>query len=122
MEVPGVAWAGPLVIPLADQRPPLVLTARIKPGADSCYETWVAMGAPHNLSVSEEALLRAHATPAWTQQRITSQAGSIAWDEHLEPGAILFVEVRPVDVAALPRDVDAKSLAVWDAQMVAKSH
>ncbi len=118
-------WRGPITIPLvdmkADTREHLVLTARVKPGAGSCYETWRAMGSPHNLSSSEEALLRAHATPVWTQQRCTPRAGVITWGEVLEPGELLFIEVRPTDLAALPRDVDAKSLAHWDALMGAKS-
>lgn len=114
-------WLETLRIPVRTPGAYEVLTARVKPGAGSCYETWLDMGRPHNLSASEEALLRAHATPEWRHQRITATADHVVWNERLEPGEILFVEVRPVDGAALPRTVDATSLAAWDVIMGAKS-
>ena len=114
-------WHETLRIPVTTTGEHLVLTARVKPGAGSCYETWLAMGRPHNLSASEEALLRAHAVPEWKQQRITANAHHVTWNDELAPGEILFIEVRPVDGAALPRTADAGSLAAWDVIMGAKS-
>ncbi len=110
------AWSGVITLPVADGTWE-VLTARVTAGHGSCYETWMAMGAPHNLSASQEALLRAHAMPYWTHRRLRASNGTVTWNECLEPNELLFIDLTRVDIAALPRSVDAASLATWDQAM-----
>lgn len=98
-----------------------MLTSRIRPGAGSAYETWIAMGRPHSLAPSEEAVLRAHATPEWTAALITATDGMIDLPVRLEPGEVLYVEIRPPGEAALPRSVSPADLAKWDAGMGERS-
>jgi beta-xylosidase len=95
----------------------LVLCARVGPGAGSAYERWLAMGAPHDLPPTVEDALRAMAQPAWTCDRLTAKDGVIELPLRLEPGEILYLEVRPVGQRAFPRSTDPASMATWNAGM-----
>ncbi len=110
-------WTDTLRVPVAAIGEHLVLTARVGAGAGSAYEHWLAMGAPHDLAPTVERALRTLAEPAWSTQRLSSNAGHVAVPLALAPGELIFIEVRPVGQTALPRTVDAKAMERWNAIM-----
>ncbi len=114
-------WQDELRVPVTSDGEHLVLCARVSTGAGSAYESWLAMGAPHDLAPTVERALRAMAEPRWTTQRMPAQSGSVAVPLRLEPGELLFMEVRPVGQSAMPRKADAASIAAWDAIMGERS-
>lgn len=67
-----------------------MISTRIRAGAGSAYETWLALGRPQNLSDGEEQLLRAHAQPAYDVQRLTGDEVAFT----LAPNEVLLLEIR----------------------------
>ncbi len=108
-------WRETVTLPCTG--PARLLTAVIGEGHGSAWESWVAMGRPHNLSVSEDTLLRAHATPTWQARLVAPVAGLVALDLDLAPGEVLYAELRAQGEEAMPRKADAKALAVWNKNM-----
>lgn len=98
-----------------------ILTARIAANAGSAYESWIAMGSPHTLAPSEEALLRAHSQPAWTARVHPVDDPMVTVPFTLAPGDVLYIEIRPLGESALPRTTDPAALAAWDLAMGARS-
>lgn len=117
-ELPGQPiWRDRLEIAVPDAAERLVLSSRLRAGAGSCYETWRSIGSPQDLSAPEEALLRAQAEPERRAERHSPHGGRIGLEATLQPGEVLLLQIRPVGRSALPRQVDAKALAAWDAIM-----
>ncbi len=111
------AWNDRLRMPVEGAGEHLVLTARVGPGAGSAYEHWLAMGAPHDLSPTVEEALRAMAQPAWTCERVTPAAGAVEIPLRLDPGELLYLELRPIGQRAFPRGTDPAAMAAWNAGM-----
>lgn len=99
----------------------VVLTARIAAGSGSAYESWMAMGAPQDLTPVMEQALRAHAEPEWRIDGREAVGGVVELDVELAPGEVLAIQVRPAGQRALPRTTDPKALAMWNAAMGEKS-
>ena len=114
-------WSDHIRLPVETDAPHLVLVSRIAAGAGSAYETWMAMGAPHDLTPVMEAALRAQAEPAWMVSLHTPCNGSVDLDLTLAPGEVLYLHVRPQAQRALPRRTDPKALAQWNAAMGERS-
>jgi xylan 1,4-beta-xylosidase len=113
-------WHVRLEVPVS-AAPQIALSARIGLGHGSAYETWLALGAPQNLSPSDEALLRAHAEPQWQVEQPVISAGVAVLELSLAPGEVLFLDVHPAEPRALPRKTSAAALAAWDASMGERS-
>lgn len=115
------AWRERVRLPTAGGAAQVVLSARIRAGAGSAYESWLALGAPHNLAPVEEAALRAQAEPQWTVAAVSAIAGMVELEVVLEPGEVLYLQIRPQGARARPRTTDAKALATWNAAMGERS-
>lgn len=116
-------WRDTIQLPVATANRQLAVTVRIKPGAGSCYETWLAMGRPQNLSPTQESLLRAHAIPEHRVQTVTPTAGAsgarcaIDLPVELLPGEVLYVEISPAGPAAAPKGAKLHDLQRWNKLM-----
>lgn len=120
LDAPEGAWHETVRIPLPAGTWRL-LTTRIAGGQGSCYESWLAMGAPQDLAPAEVALLRAHSEPAWSAELVTVGTAGLELPIHLHPGEVLLLEVAPPGQRVLPRRGDAKALAAWNQAMGATS-
>jgi xylan 1,4-beta-xylosidase len=110
-------WRERLRIPVDGDGEQLVVSARIGAGAGSAYESWLAMGAPHNLAPAEESALRAHAEPTWTITRVVPVQSVVGLDIVLLPGEVLYLQVRPLGARSMPRSASPADLARWNALM-----
>lgn len=115
------AWRERVRVPLAAAGAHVVLMARVRAGAGSAYESWLAMGAPHNLSPLEEEALRAHAEPAWEMATVAAGSQAAELDVELAPGEVLFVHIRPQGMRCMPRAAVAADLERWNAAMGERS-
>jgi beta-xylosidase len=98
-----------------------IISARIRPGAGSAWETWCNMGCPHNLALEEEYLLRAHSVPEYAVALQLPAEGKLAVPFKLEPGEVVYMQCRPVGVAAMGRTIPPELLRKWEADQGAKS-
>jgi len=69
-----------------------LISTRITAGAGSCYESWLARGAPQDLSPAEEALLRAQSEPQWAASLVLAGPAGLDLPVDLAPGDVLFLE------------------------------
>lgn len=117
------AWRDTLRFPVATPERQQAITLRIKAGAGSCWETWVAMGRPQNLSRTQESLLRAHAVPEHRLQTVQANAGSggvpyaVDLPVELLPGEVLYVELGPLDSVAAPKGAKIHDVQRWNKLM-----
>jgi len=100
-------------MPWSKSAEPVLLQERIRAGAGSCYETWQSLGRPQNLSPGERHLLDAHAIPEAQLFRPEAQNGQLRHNFRLDPGEVLYVELRPEGAAALPKTPLRQDLAAW---------
>jgi beta-xylosidase len=116
-----VRWKDTLRLAAPSQGDQSVVTSRIAVGAGSAYETWCAMGRPHNLSTTELELLDSHSRPRMEAQRLTPADGQVERAFDLAPNEVLYIEIRPCSPAAVPKGPDAKDVARWDLAMGERS-
>jgi xylan 1,4-beta-xylosidase len=114
-------WAGVLEVPWTESDKPVLVQERITAGAGSCYETWQSLGGPQNLSPIERQLLEVHACPESRLFQPDVDDRRVAHDFRLAPGEVLYVELRPQAVAALPNGSLRQELAAWYSTMHEKS-
>ena len=114
-------WAGALELPWTDSAKPVLLQERITAGAGSCYETWQSLGTPQNLSPTERHLLEVHADPEARLFQPEAQNGRVRHEFRLAPGEVLYCELRPQGVVALPKAPLRQELAAWYAARREKS-
>lgn len=69
------------------------LVFKVRKGAGSARETWEAMGRPHNPTVAQDELLRAHATPEASLVPIRKGASGWELELTLEPHEFALIEV-----------------------------
>jgi xylan 1,4-beta-xylosidase len=98
-----------------------IITMRIKSGAGSCYETWLAMGRPQNLSSAQESLLRAHAVPEHRLHVIQPAGGMIELPIELLPGEVLYLELRASGPVAAPKGAKLDDVKRWNKAMSDRS-
>jgi xylan 1,4-beta-xylosidase len=116
-------WRDTLQLPVATPDRQLAVSVRIKGGAGSCYETWLAMGRPQNLSPTQESLLRAHAVPEHRVQTVTPATDAngarrtVELPVELLPGEVLYVEISPVGPAVAPKGAKLNDLQRWNKLM-----
>jgi beta-xylosidase len=83
----------------------LLTVAKVKVGAGSVKETWVAMGRPQNLTPIQEAALRTLAEPEYSFEVIDADE-SARFSLSLESNEFLYFELKPVDEVALAKSVE----------------
>jgi xylan 1,4-beta-xylosidase len=96
-------WTDTVRLPVTDGTSYKAITTRITAGAGSAWETWCALGRPHNLSRAEERLLRAHATPEYGFALPVTADGHADLPFTLRPGEVLYLEIRPTTSVAMPK-------------------
>jgi xylan 1,4-beta-xylosidase len=83
----------------------LLTVAKVKVGAGSAKETWVAMGRPQNLTPIQEEALRNLAEPEYSFEVIDAD-DSARFSLSLESNEFLYFELKPVDEVALAKSVE----------------
>jgi xylan 1,4-beta-xylosidase len=106
-------WTGTLQLPWAESVKPVLVQERITAGAGSCYETWLSLGGPQNLSPIEHELLQAHAMPEARLFRPDVQHEQVSHPFQLAPGEVIYLELRPEGAVALPNSMLRQDLAAW---------
>jgi xylan 1,4-beta-xylosidase len=103
--LPGMAdelpWTGVLEIPWTDAAKPVLVQERIASEAGSCYETWLSLGTPQDLSPVERNLLEIHSVPEGRLFQPEVENQRVMHDFRLAPGEVLYLELRPQGTAAI---------------------
>lgn len=110
------AWTDTLRVSGIGERN-IACIGRIKPGAGSAYESWLAMGRPQNLSHGQEQLLRAHSHPEYRSTIVDPTDGTVEIPVVLQPGEVVYVEIMPLDSAPSRNLAGQPQLALWDKLM-----
>ncbi len=95
-------WTGILEMPWNESAKPVLAQERITAGTGSCYETWLSLGSPQNLSPAEHHLLEAHAVPEARLFLPDVQSERVSHSFRLVPGEVIYLELRPQGAGALP--------------------
>ena len=115
-------WRDRLRLSALGLEPHQVIATRIRAGAGSCFETWINMGRPQNLSLTQESLLRAHSVPEHSLQVATpTHDRMIELPVELLPGEVLYLEIRQTGPVAGPKGDRAKDEAKWNQAMSDRS-
>lgn len=96
----------------------IVSSAQIEKGHGSCYETWLEMGAPQNLSKMQEELLRYASMPRYEFSKVTSENGSLKVNFNLKGNEVIYIEIQKADIRALPRNADEATMSAWNKAMM----
>jgi len=115
-EAPRAGWTDLVHIPVTQQEDYIVTTAKIRTGKGSARETWERMGKPINLSRAQEAMIRDHAEPEYSFLRITPKDGMVAVPFELCSNEVQYLECRPAEREALPKDQEA-NLTLLEGQL-----
>ena len=110
-------WKDHLEITLPDSSQRRVVSMCIRQGAGSAYETWDAMGRPHNLAPTEEALLKAHSVPQHSVQVIAPTQKKLSVPFELGPNQVLYMQIRPMGQTVMPKGANPNDQAAWDLAM-----
>lgn len=114
-------WAGVLELPWTHSAKPVLLQERIAAGSGSCYETWLSLGTPQNLSPTERDLLEVHSAPEARLFKPEAQKGRVCHEFRLAPGEVVYCELRPQGAVALPKAPLRQKLTAWYAAKREKS-
>lgn len=98
-----------------------IISKRVRVGAGSAYETWLAMGGPQTLTPADESLLLAHSEPEQVVTLMTADAKGLRLPVLLRVNEVVVLDIRPRGEPSLPRGVSAGALAKWNAGMGALS-
>lgn len=113
-------WHENLVIDVPDGEY-MITTARIEKGHGSCYETWLDMGMPQDLSKLQEELLRAASVMNYGYENTDAANGELEYEFTLKPDEVIYIEIQKKSMQALPRKTDDKFMKEWNnAQMLSK--
>lgn len=115
------AWSETVRVPWTASPEARVIETVIRAGAGSSYETWKAMGSPHNLSPAEARLLQFHSQPAMRLRDAHVTDGMLAFPVSLAPGEVLLLEIAKPGPVALSKGGEARELAKWNEAMNAAS-
>lgn len=114
-------WSDTLELP-ASMPCGQVLATRIRLGAGSAYESWLALGRPANLTRGQEAFLRAQAEPERALCATVLDNGQSRLDIRLAANEVLHLEITAAPVPAVTGRIEPGSpVASWDQAMGEKS-
>lgn len=106
-------WNEELEISLSDGEY-VITSAKLKKGQGSCYETWLAMGAPQNLSNMQEEMLRFASMMKYDFEVKTSEGGILKTDFNLKADEVIYMEIQKKDIEALPRNMSDDFMKNWN--------
>lgn len=98
---------------LADQKQLHVLSATIRKGQGSAYESWVDMGRPLNPTAWQERIIAAHSEPDFKVKKYAVRNGILEVPLQLAPHEVIYFEIASAQppVRKLPVGED---LTHWD--------
>ncbi|MDA3959367.1 MAG: hypothetical protein PF961_01150 [Planctomycetota bacterium] len=111
---PAQPWQTTVRIPV-DHAEQVVTAIRVRAGAGSAYETWLALGRPQDPSPAQMAVLRAHAVPEHTMTRHQAEQGELALSVTVAPNEVLYLECREPSPAV--HKLANPELERWNADM-----
>ena len=114
-------WNETVRVPWSESPTVRIIETAIRAGAGSMYETWKAMGSPHNLTRAETHLLEAHSQPAMRLRDGAVNEGALSLDVALGAGEVLLLEIAQPGPVALSKGGEAAELAKWNEAMNAAS-
>jgi len=96
----------------------IVTSAKIKKGQGSCYETWISMGMPQNISPMQEEMLRAKSTMEYDFQIAKAENGILKTEFNLKADEVIYMEIQKKDIKALPRNISSERMEEWNNAMM----
>lgn len=96
----------------------VITTAKIKKGQGSCYETWLDMGMPQNISPMQEEMLRAKSTMEYDFSLVKAENGVLKTDFNLKADEVIYMEIQKKDIKAMPRNTSEKLMEQWNNAMM----
>ena len=96
----------------------VITTAKIKKGQGSCYESWVEMGMPQNLSPMQEEMLRAKSAMEYDFSIVKTENGILKTEFNLKADEVIYMEIQKKDIKAMPRDASEDLMEEWNNAMM----
>lgn len=96
----------------------IVTSAKIKKGQGSCYETWISMGMPQNLSPIQEEMLRAKSVMEYDFEIAKCESGILKTSFNLKADEVIYLEIQKKDIQAMPRNVSESLMNQWNNAMM----
>lgn len=114
-------WNESIIVPVDEDGDYSVTTAKIEKGHGSCYETWVDMGAPQNISKIQEEALRYAGMMNYGIQPKVSADKFVNVEFNLKADEVIYIEIQKKDIKALPRIISDEDMKLLnDNLMLAK--
>lgn len=110
-------WTETVEIPMAEGEY-ILTSAKIRKGQGSCYETWLEMGMPQNLSPMQEEMLRAKSEMEYDFQSLQTENGVLKVPFQLKADEVIYLEIQKKDIPAMPRNTSASLMRQWDNAMM----
>ncbi len=107
-------WNDRVAIPVAEDSEYVITTAKISKEQGSSFEAWVDMGAPQDVTPTQEEYLRFRSVPAYNLQLATPKDGIIELDINLKPNEVVYIEIEKKGIKAMARAMSAKELEAWN--------
>lgn len=92
----------------------IATSARICQEHGSCYETWIQMGKPQNLSRTQEEMLRYLSTPEYNFSEYCIDNGQADVSVVLKPNEVLYIEFQKKEEVAAPTSEKEEDIASWN--------
>ena len=106
-------WREELEIALPDGEY-VITTAKIEKGRGSCYETWLDMGMPQNLSKMQEEMLRYASMMNYGFELGEAKDGILKTGFELKADEVIYMEIQRKDVQAMPRKISDEFWEAWN--------
>ncbi len=107
-------WNDVIRIPVPGDGAYVCTTATIRKHQGSPYETWLAMGAPQNLSKIQEEMLEAHSTPDYDFFSLKAEDGYVEVPVNLAPNEVVYIECEKKGEPAMGRSTAPEDVARWN--------
>jgi len=115
-------WTGSISIPFLNAKTEYVaVSSSITAGNGSPWESWQQMGAPQNPTNLQLELLRAHATPLFSFEKMLIVNNQIKLDFTLLPGEVKYIEIAPKGQVAVKRGISEAEAKILEEQLGQKS-
>lgn len=96
-------WNDRISVPVDSDGEYLITSAKLEKHHGSCYETWLDMGAPQNLSPMQEERLRAASVMNYNHELKTARDKRLEIDFSLKGDEVVYFEIQKKDIKALQR-------------------
>ena len=111
-------WNERIIVPLNNDDDYCITTAKIERGHGSCYETWVDMGAPQNISKTQEEALRYASMMNYEVYTKHAENHVVNVDFNLKANEVIYIEIQKKDVRALPRTISDESMKLLNENLM----